>query len=142
MSTVPKDQPRFLSSVQEEAKEAFNFDLKEADISSLRLISLHEKFCRHLTTAALQIRAAEKALHKIRKERHDFYIRDYDVRLDRKELDNYVSADDAVIEAEDKLAYWKAAGKYVEGILEGISRTSFNIGNAVKWAIFKGGGGQ
>jgi hypothetical protein len=132
-------EPKFLSSIQEEAKDAFNFELKDSDSSALRFIALHEKFCRHLTTAALKIRAAEKSVAKIRKEKHDWYIREYDVRLDRKELEAYVNSDEELVAAEDNLAYWKASAKYIEGILDGINRASFNLGNAIKWAMFKAG---
>lgn len=132
-------EPKFLSSIQEEAKSAFNFELKDADSSALRFISLHEKFCRHLTTASLKIREAEKTVSKVRKSKHDWYVREYEVRLDRKELEHYVNSDEEVVKAEDNLAYWKTAAKYIEGVLDGINRSSFNVGNAIKWAMFKAG---
>lgn len=131
---------KFLSSIQEEAKGAFDVEMRDASSASLRFIALHEKFCRHLTTAALQLRKAEKELNDIRRKKHEWYIKEYDIRLDRKELEVYVSNEPEVIEAEDKVSYWKASAKYIEGILDGISKASYNLGNAIKWEVFKGGG--
>lgn len=133
-------QPGFLSQIQSEAESAFSVDITEASASSLKFISLHEKFCRHLVKATLELRKAEKAFHQIRKTKHEWYIKNFEIRLDRKELEEYVSSDDEVCKAEDLVVYWKSACKYIDGILDGISKASYNLGNAIKWEIFKAGG--
>lgn len=130
----------FLSKIREEAQSGLTIDIKEADTCLLKLISLQERFCRHLTTAALKIRETEKLLSRLKKDRHKWYLTEYEVRLDRKEIQDYINSEPEVQKLEDQLVYWQNSAKYIEGVLDTIKQASYNTGSAIKWHMFKNGG--
>lgn len=129
-----------LSFLQEESKTDLAFDLETADASSMAMASLRAKWCGYAVDVTFSQKRAEQKRKERYKTLHEYYLTEYPLKVDRRDIDSYIEGNEEYQKLEAAEEYWKQTSKYVDGILQALDSASYNIGNAVKWAIFKQGG--
>lgn len=129
-----------LEKIQEEARADLRFDLKEVDLYAIRLASLREKYLSKMVESELTVKKFESDLAVIYAEKFQEYMFQRNERIDRRDVDGLIFGDEKYVKKKLQIEYAKQTSKYIDGVLSAIDGAKYNIGNAVKWAIFKAGG--
>ncbi len=132
-------QRSMLEQLQEEAQVDLEFDLENADRIAMRLPSCRERWCRKLVQMEVKRKAAEQKRKSKYRQLHEHYLTTYNLKVDRRDIDAYIESDAEYQKLESAEEYWKLCGKYVDGVLQSLDKATYNIGNAVKWHMFKQG---
>lgn len=130
----------FMERIQKESAEDLAFDLESADLSSLRLSGLRQKWCTYVVRSELSRKKSEQEKKQKYRTLHEFYMKEYNLKIDRRDVDSYIEGDAEYQKLEASEEYWKQCSKFIDGILQALDKASYNHGNAIKWAIFKAGG--
>lgn len=129
-----------LTELQEQARQDLDFELEHVDKYSIKLASLREKWVSRITANEMLVSRAETQLAILYRKWFEHYMTASPFKVDRRDVDSMIDGTEEYAGAKQIIADLKAASKYMDGILKAIDSMSFNIGNAVKWAIFKAGG--
>lgn len=129
-----------LEQIQKEARGDLHFEMKDVDTYAIRLASLREKYVSKLIESELIVKRLESELSEIYATKFREYMFERPERIDRRDVDGLIFGDPEYSRRKLKLDYSKQISKYVDGVLSSIDSAKYNIGNAVKWAIFKAGG--
>lgn len=120
---------------------------------SARTATLHAKYLNHLSTAKLQLRKAEASLLKLRRIKGQYFrgelSRDelnalgWDQYLGNKpikqDLQEYIDADDDVIQQTDKVEYIRTITDYLDRVLRSLNSRTWDIKGAIEWTKFTNG---
>ncbi len=70
-----------------------------------------------------------------------YYKTEFNLVLkDKFEVMTFINGDQDIINIKLKVAELKHKINYIEGIINTLNQMSFNIGNAIKFTMFKAGG--
>lgn len=124
----------------EEAQKELEFNMINAEVVSMKIPSLVQKYAQLMIMAKAQVKKADMELSAKYKERYDYYSMDHNHRIDRRDLEVYINGDAEYQGMQGKVEGWKLKVEYLDIILKALDRASFNINNAIKLHIFQGGG--
>jgi hypothetical protein len=128
------------SKIFSEVDEDLHFDLQCADDKLMRIASLRDKYSRILLSARTKMNELDLKRKRIRAELYEYYIVDYNVKLDRRDIPTFIDGDtkyQAVLNEINKL---DEKMEYIDSILKSLSDLNYTIPAGIKWAIFKAGG--
>lgn len=129
-----------LDELMEEARTDLSFDLTNADKVSIKIPFLCEKYARKMVMAKASMKKAEMDLASVTAERTEYYLKDHPMRIERRDMDIFVHGDKEYIKSQAILETKKLQVEYLASIMSALSSSSYNIGNAIRFAIFKAGG--
>jgi len=131
-----------ISELEVQVESDLSWSMADCDEVALGIPKLKAKYCSILYRSELESKSCELKLKSVYAQLHEAYLsgQKTNVIVDRRDVDKYVTGDDAYIKifAEHELA--KGICRYLEGVLKSIDSMSFSIQAAVKWHIFKNGG--
>lgn len=129
----------FMERIQKESADDLSFDLENADTSSLQLSRIRQKWCTYAVRAELSRKKSEQEKKQKYRTLHEFYMKEYNLKIDRRDVDSYIEGDLEYQRLEASEEYWKQCSKFVDGILQCLDKATWNISNAIKWHAFKAG---
>lgn len=138
MSDVEKTPEEHL---MDEAREDLEFDQTNIERISLRIPLLQEKYARKLMSAKAVLKKAEFEFKKVEGERTEYYMTNYSLKIDRRDVGTYLFKDDEYIRAAKVFETRKLMVEYLQTILSALDRASWNVGNAIKIILWKNGNG-
>jgi hypothetical protein len=120
---------------------------------STKTPELHSKYLNHLSTARLQLRKAETSLLKLKRIKSQYFRGElskqelealgWDQYLGNKplkqEMQEYLEADDDIIQQTDKVEYIRTVTDFLERVLRSISSRGWDIKNSIEWTKFTNG---
>ena len=120
---------------------------------STKTPELHSKYLNHLSTARLQLRKAETSLLKLKRIKSQYFRGElskqelealgWDQYLGNKplkqEMQQYLEADDDIIQQTDKVEYIRTVTDFLERVLRSISSRGWDIKNSIEWTKFTNG---
>ena len=128
-----------IESLKQEAEKDLHFDIKSAEDHAIRLSSARNRWSQKAMDWQMRIVKAEGDLEALYGVVHRRIMSDSDLAVDRRDAPSYVKSDPEYRKAADKLAILKITLKYIDSVLTSLREASFDIGNAIKFVIFKGG---
>lgn len=129
-----------ISELQKQVAVDLEFDIENADRHALRLAVLRDKYSRLAVTAELDRVSAENELKAAYRTAWKHYMSEVPYKVDRRDVDILIEGDEKYAKAKGIYEYSRQVVKYIDKTMQAIDRAGYNIGAAIKWAVFKGGG--
>lgn len=125
--------------LMEEARADLEFDQTNIERISLKIPMLQEKYARKMMTAKALLKKEELEYKKLEAELTEYYMHNYSLKIDRRDVSTYLWRDDKWVNQNKLLETRKLMVEYLQTILSSLDRASWNIGNAVKIILWKNG---
>ena len=63
----------------------------------------------------------------------------FDIKVLKTDLSVYITSDDDVINAENKIGYLETVVDYIKGVIKSVDNRGWDIKNAIEWKKFEAG---
>ena len=63
----------------------------------------------------------------------------FDLKVLKTDLGVYISADEEIIDAENKIGYLETVVDYIKGVIKSVDNRGWDIKNAIEWKKFEAG---
>ena len=128
-----------IETLRAQADKDLKFDTAKLGDHAIELSSSRDRWSRWAMDYQLKIYRIESEMKILYGKVHRQVMSDVDLKIDRRDADSYVEADDDYRKLADKHAILKATLKYIDSVMAGLERASYNIGNSIKWEMWKSG---
>jgi hypothetical protein len=129
-----------VEQLREQAQIDLDFSIANLGNHAIRLASSREKWSRWAMDYQLKIYKIESDMKLMYGKLHRHFLSDSDLAIDRRDINFYIESDSEYRLLSDRLAVNKATLKYIDGVMENIKQATYDIGNSIKWEIWKSGG--
>lgn len=142
-----------LTELQESWAKDSKIDETNLGRAAAKTPELHAKYLNLLSSARLQFRKAESDYLRLRRVKYR-YFRGELTRQEleqlgwdqyqgakpiKNEMDEFISTDDDLLTAQDKLEYLRTVQNQLEFILKSINSRTWDIKNSIEWTKFTNG---
>lgn len=125
--------------LEQEAETDLTFTLAHLTEFTLSLPKKRAKWLKHMM-AAMKIKDAHEESMKIKAaELHVYYREGYSLSIDRRDIEYYVTKDSEYVKLSNQFNSSNRTVKFIEKVLSALEKASFDVGNIVKYEIFKHG---
>jgi len=108
---------------------------------TLSVPGLTTKWLRYLSEERILFEALEIDMAVKRKARGHYYRFDSDFKFkDKAHYEELMRGDQVLNQIRAKLVVSTEAINFIEGVIKNLNGASFNIGNYIKWQMFRSGG--
>ena len=141
-----------LEQLQELADKDLKINDTELDLESLKTPQLHNKYLILFHDERLRLRTMKFDHSKLLKVKREYYsgrmdeteLEAYDwepfqYKLLKADVQEYIDADDDIIEGKKKISLQEEKVDYLEAIVKGLSNRGYLIKNAIDWKRFTEG---
>lgn len=142
-----------LTEIQESWKNDSKINELDLGKSSINTAELHSKYLNLLTNAKLQLRKSEADYLRLRRVKIKYFRGEMTreeletlgweqyqgIKPLKNELEDYITCDDDIISAIDKVEYLKTMVYQLEQILRSLNGRAWEIKNAIEWTKFTNG---
>ena len=132
-------------------------DIDETELSqeSVKIPQLHNKYLIIFHDERLRLRTMKFEHSKLLKSKREYYSgrmteeemealdwEPFQFKLLKADIQEYIDADEDIIESKKKSALQEEKVEYLEAIVKGLSNRGYLIKNAIDWKRFKEGHGR
>lgn len=142
-----------LTELQEAWKNDSRIDETNLGRAAAKTPELHAKYLNLLTSAKLQFRKAESDYLRLRRVKYRYFRGELTrqeleslgweqyqgVKPIKNEMDEFISTDDDLITAQDKLEYLRTVLTQLEFILKSLNSRTWDIKNTIEYLKFTNG---
>lgn len=123
--------------LQDIAEKDMKLDKDDLGIQSLRIPELQHKYLKFHSNYNLLSKKAESDYKILYRNKWEFYSgkneSPFPLKILKQDISIYLESDVELIEAKNKLEFYKNATTFIEGILKSLNNRGFHISNAIKW---------
>ena len=137
----------------EELKLQVSQDLKvddeHLDTESLKNQEIKAKYLEHKSRFELLLFKAKGDYKRLYREKWEYYggkadakiyaSKPFDLKVLKTDLGVYISADEEIIDAENKIGYLETVVDYIKGVIKSVDNRGWDIKNAIEWKKFEAG---
>ena len=139
-----------LEELQSEAKQDLQIiDQERLDQESYKNQNIKPKWLEYRTKYD-QLLIMSKANHqRMYREKWEYYggksdakiyaTKPFDLKVLKTDLGVYISADEEIIDAENKIGYLETVVDYIKGVIKSVDNRGWDIKNAIEWKKFEAG---
>ena len=119
------------------------------DTESYKNQELYAKYLDHKTNFDFLLYKAKGDYKVLYKEKWEYYggkadakiyaSKPFDLKVLKTDLGVYISADEEIIDAENKIGYLETVVDYIKGVIKSIDNRGWDIKNAIEWKKFEAG---
>ena len=119
------------------------------DNESFKNQELYSKYLDHKTNFELLLYRAKGDYKVLYREKWEYYggkadakiyaSKPFDLKVLKTDLGVYISADEEIIDAENKIGYLETVVDYIKGVIKSIDNRGWDIKNAIEWKKFEAG---
>ena len=119
------------------------------DTESLKNQEIKAKYLEYKSKFELLLFKAKGDYKRLYREKWEYYGGKADAKIyaskpfDRKvlktDLGVYISADEEIIDAENKIGYLETVVDYIKGVIKSVDNRGWDIKNAIEWKKFEAG---
>ena len=137
----------------EELKLQVSQDLKvddeHLDTESLKNQEIKAKYLDHKSKFELLLFKAKGDYKRLYREKWEYYggksdakiyaTKPFDLKVLKTDLSIYISADEEIIDAENKIGDLETVVDYIKGVIKSVDNRGWDIKNAIEWKKFEAG---
>ena len=137
----------------DELKLQVSQDLKvndeHLDTESLKNQEIKAKYLDHKSKFELLLFKAKGDYKRLYREKWEYYggkadakiyaSKPFDLKVLKTDLGVYISADEEIIDAENKIGYLETVVDYIKGVIKSVDNRGWDIKNAIEWKKFEAG---
>ena len=119
------------------------------DTESYKNQELYAKYLDHKTNFDFLLYKAKGDYKILYRKKWEYYggkadakiyaSKPFDLKVLKTDLGVYISADEEIIDAENKIGYLETVVDYIKGVIKSIDNRGWDIKNAIEWKKFEAG---
>ena len=119
------------------------------DTESLKNQEIKAKYLEHKSRFELLLFKAKGDYKRLYREKWEYYggkadakiyaTKPFDLKVLKTDLSVYISADEEIINAENKIGYLETVVDYIKGVIKSVDNRGWDIKNAIEWKKFEAG---
>ena len=138
-----------LDELKLQVSQDLKVDDEHLDTESLKNQEIKAKYLEHKSKFALLLFKAKGDYKRLYREKWEYYggkadakiyaSKPFDLKVLKTDLGVYISADEEIIDAENKIGYLETVVDYIKGVIKSVDNRGWDIKNAIEWKKFEAG---
>ena len=138
-----------LDELKLQVSQDLRVDDEHLDTESLKNQEIKAKYLDHKSKFELLLFKAKGDYKRLYREKWEYYggkadakiyaSKPFDLKVLKTDLSVYISADEEIIDAENKIGYLETVVDYIKGVIKSVDNRGWDIKNAIEWKKFEAG---
>ena len=138
-----------LDELKLQVSQDLRVDDEHLDTESLKNQEIKAKYLDHKSKFELLLFKAKGDYKRLYREKWEYYggkadakiyaSKPFDLIVLKTDLGVYISADEEIIDAENKIGYLETVVDYIKGVIKSVDNRGWDIKNAIEWKKFEAG---
>ena len=138
-----------LDELKLQVSQDLRVDDEHLDTESLKNQEIKAKYLDHKSKFELLLFKAKGDYKRLYREKWEYYggkadakiyaSKPFDLKVLKTDLCVYISADEEIIDAENKIGYLETVIVYIKGVIKSVDNRGWDIKNAIEWKKFEAG---
>ena len=138
-----------LDELKLQAPKDLHIDDEHLDTESLKNQEIKAKYLDHKSRYELLLFKAKGDYKRLYREKWEYYggkadakiyaSKPFDLKVLKTDLSIYITADEEIIDAENKIGYLETVVDYIKGVIKSVDNRGWDIKNAIEWKKFEAG---
>ena len=138
-----------LDELKIQVQHDLKVDNEHLDTESLKNQEIKAKYLDYKTRYELLLFKAKGDYKRLYREKWEYqggkadakiYIsKPFDLKVLKTDLSVYITSDDEVIDAENKIGYLETVVDYIKGVIKSVDNRGWDIKNSIEWKKFEAG---
>ena len=138
-----------LDELKLQVSQDLRVDDEHLDTESLKNQEIKAKYLDHKSKFELLLFKAKGDYKRLYREKWEYYggksdakiyaTKPFDLKVLKTDLSIYISADEEIIDAENKIGYLETVIDYIKGVIKSVDNRGWDIKNAIEWKKFEAG---
>ena len=138
-----------LDELKLQVEKDLKVDDEHLDTESLKNQEIKAKYLDVKSKYELLLFKAKGDYKRIYREKWEYYggkadakvyvSKPFDIKVLKTDLSVYITSDEDVINAENKIGYLETVVDYIKGVIKSVDNRGWDIKNAIEWKKFEAG---
>ena len=138
-----------LDELKLQVQKDLKVDDEHLDTESLKNQEIKAKYLDHKSRYELLLFKAKGDYKRIYREKWEYYggkadakiyaTKPFDLKVLKTDLAVYITSDEEIINAENKVGYLETVVDYIKGVIKSVDNRGWDIKNAIEWKKFEAG---
>ena len=138
-----------LDELKLQVSQDLKVDDEHLDTESLKNQEIKATYLDHKSKFELLLFKAKGDYKRLYREKWEYYggkadakiyaTKPFDLKVLKTDLGVYISADEEIIDAENKIGYLETVVDYIKGVIKSVDNRGWDIKNAIEWKKFEAG---
>ena len=138
-----------LDELKHQVREDLKVDDEHLDTESLKNQEIKATYLDHKSRYELLLYRAKGDYKRLYREKWEYYggkadakiyaSKPFDLKVLKTDLSVYITSDEEVIDAENKIGYLETVVDYIKGVIKSVDNRGWDIKNAIEWKKFEAG---
>ena len=138
-----------LDELKIQVQNDLKVDNEHLDTESLKNQEIKAKYLDHKSRYELLLFKAKGDYKRLYREKWEYYggksdakiysTKPFDLKVLKTDLSVYISSDEEIIDAENKVGYLETVVDYIKGVIKSVDNRGWDIKNAIEWKKFEAG---
>ena len=138
-----------LDELKAQVQQDLSVDNEHLDTESLKNQEIKAKYLDIKSKYELLLFKAKGDYKRIYRDKWEYYggksdakvyvSKPFDIKVLKTDLSVYITSDDDVINAENKIGYLETVVDYIKGVIKSVDNRGWDIKNAIEWKKFEAG---
>ena len=138
-----------LDELKIQVQNDLKVDNEHLDTESLKNQEIKAKYLDHKSGYELLLFKAKGDYKRLYREKWEYYggksdakiyaTKPFDLKVLKTDLSVYISSDEEIIDAENKVGYLETVVDYIKGVIKSVDNRGWDIKNAIEWKKFEAG---
>jgi len=138
-----------LDELKLQVQRDLKVDNEHLDTESLKNQEIKANYLDHKSRYELLLYKAKGDYKRMYREKWEYYggkadakiyaTKPFDLKVLKTDLAVYISADEDIMNAENKIGYLETVIDYIKGVIKSVDNRGWDIKNAIEWRKFEAG---
>ena len=138
-----------LDELKLQVQKDLKVDDEHLDTESLKNQEIKATYLDHKSRYELLLYRAKGDYKRLYREKWEYYggkadakiyaSKPFDLKVLKTDLSVYITADEEIIDAENKIGYLETVVDYIKGVIKSVDNRGWDIKNAIEWKKFEAG---
>ena len=138
-----------LDELKLQVQKDLKVDDEHLDTESLKNQEIKAKYLDHKSRYELLLFRAKGDYKRMYREKWEYYggkadakiyaTKPFDLKVLKTDLAVYITSDEEIINAENKVGYLETIVDYIKGVIKSVDNRGWDIKNAIEWKKFEAG---
>ena len=138
-----------LDELKIQVQRDLKIDDEHLDTESLKNQEIKAKYLDHKSRYELLLFKAKGDYKRLYREKWEYYggkadakiyaTKPFDLKVLKTDLSVYITSDEDIINAENKIGYLEVVVDYIKGVIKSVDNRGWDIKSAIDWKKFEAG---
>jgi hypothetical protein len=138
-----------LDELKLQVQRDLKVDNEHLDTESLKNQEIKANYLDHKSRYELLLYKAKGDYKRLYREKWEYYggkadakiyaTKPFDLKVLKTDLAVYITSDEDIINAENKVGYLETVVDYIKGVIKSVDNRGWDIKNAIEWRKFEAG---